>query len=165
MEGRFSSWCDTSGKPGGENRANSATHTTLEGPGRGRNSVVPNRLVNDVPCRAFQRGWFHQTRQNWRVWWRICPASLSVRGTFTKRFWTTALGTQKGIQAVPNVTRQELKLRRPRAAKHVRKSFVPNIICYLCTILQLTNAWLLHRIVFTYVLVRHQVLGNAVWSA
>ena len=31
-------------------------------------SLVPKRLVSDLPCRAFQRGWFHQTRQNWRVW-------------------------------------------------------------------------------------------------
>ena len=30
--------------------------------------LVPNRLVNDVPSRAFQRGWFHQTRRNRRVW-------------------------------------------------------------------------------------------------
>ena len=37
-----------------ENRA--AAKQGLEGPQRCRNNLVPNRLVNDVPWKAFQRG-------------------------------------------------------------------------------------------------------------
>ena len=60
-------------------------------------------LVTNVPCRSLCEGYFHQTFLN------NCHKST------------------KGIQAVPDVTRRELKLRKLRAAKHVRKSFVPNI--------------------------------------
>ena len=37
----------------------------------------------------------------------MCLLRTSGRGDFTKRFGTTALRAQKGIQAIPNVTRQE----------------------------------------------------------
>ena len=75
VEGRFSSWCDTSGKAesategpgrqvghflmwyigksgGGETGSKSATQTSQ----RGWNSVVPNRFGIDVPWKAVWRG-------------------------------------------------------------------------------------------------------------
>ena len=53
----------------GKGKSGEKCHTDhTEVPQWSRNSVVQNRLVNDVPCRAFQRGWFHQTRRNRRVW-------------------------------------------------------------------------------------------------
>ena len=65
-----------------------------------RNSVVPKRLVSDVPCRAFQRGWFHQTILN------NCPESTTRHSGSSRRYTSGAKSAWEAV-FLPDVIRPE----------------------------------------------------------